>query len=475
MVSSLNNKLKKALVSSFLAKNSAYLVQVLSLAITARLFSPQDFGVLATLALLTQFFFVLGEGGIGTALISANKVTKSKRNCMFTLSAIISLIFSFLFFVAAPVLASYFQVDYGASRHILTFAIFFSLLSMVPVSILRRELWFILLGKIEVAAEITSLLFVILLWKLGFRLEAIASRFLVIGVIKFFVVVYFTNTSSLGMPRLTKDFRSINTFLRVSSYQFLYSIVNYMSRVGDNFAVGRIFDMSTLGYYEKAYQLMRYPMMLISISISPAIQSVMARESSDLEFFSSTYKNIERKLFVIGSALGLLFFINSELLVLLMFGNDWLFVSNILSVFSISIPFLLLQGISGGFFQALNDTKLLFYVGVFSLASNLVAILIGIYLGTVIYLSFCLVLSFLVTYIVTHLSLYFHLFKVRDSKQSLRILMMLVVYFILFSIAYNFSGFFDINNTEGLLAVLLVDVIFAAISLIILKNIIRNK
>ncbi|MCG9559368.1 oligosaccharide flippase family protein [Vibrio kanaloae] len=471
----MNNILKKAIVSSFLAKNSAYLIQVLSLAITARLFSPQDFGVLATLALLVQFFFVLGEGGIGTALISANKVTKSKRDCMFTLSAIISLIFCFLFFIATPILASYFQVDYGASRHILTFAIFFSLLSMVPVAILRRELWFILLGKIEVAAEIISLLSVILLWKLGFRLEAIASRFLVIGVIKFFVVIYFTSASSLGMPHLTKDFRSLNTFLRVSSYQFLYSIVNYISRVGDNFAVGRIFDMSTLGFYEKAYQLMRYPMMLISISVSPAIQSVMARERSDLESFSSTYENIERKLFVLGSALGLLFFINSELLVLLMFGSDWLYVSNILSVFSIAIPFLLLQGISGGFFQALSDTKLLFYVGVFSLTSNLVAILIGIYLGTVIYLSYCLVVSFLVTYIVTHLLLYFHLFKVRGSKQSIRVLIMLVIYFVIFSVAYHFSGFFDINNTNGLLTILFIDVIFTAVSLIMLKNTIRNK
>ncbi|WP_230848968.1 oligosaccharide flippase family protein, partial [Vibrio campbellii] len=118
---------------------------------------------------------------------------------MFTVSAGISLTFTTLFYLFTPFFSDYFLVDYGNTRYILSFAIFFSLLSMVPVAILRRDLLFVLLGKTEVAAEIISLFLILLLWKLGFRLEAIASRLLTIGVFKFFVVFYFTRGTSVGM------------------------------------------------------------------------------------------------------------------------------------------------------------------------------------------------------------------------------------------------------------------------------------
>ncbi|WP_196357428.1 MATE family efflux transporter, partial [Vibrio campbellii] len=131
-------------------------------------------------------------------------------------------------------------------------------------------------------------------------------------------------------------------------------------------------------------------MMLISISISPAIQSVMARGRDDLVGFASTHRNIESKLFLLGCVLSLLFFVNSELIVLIMFGKEWIYVSDILSIFSIAIPFLLLQGISGGFFQALNNTDLLFYLGILSLILNLTAIMIGVYFRSVNYLSYSL-------------------------------------------------------------------------------------
>lgn len=418
----MSNSLIKPILNSLFGKNFSYLIQVISLGVTARLFEPSAFGVIATLLILVNLFNVIGEGGIGTALISKEYITEQLRDCMFTISFLLSLILSILFFIIAPLLSKYFLVEYGSYViTILTVSIFLSMLSMIPIAIFRRDLKFLFISRIEVLAEISSIGVTFILWRVGFELEAIVSRYLTIGLIKFTILYYYSAYSTVGRPKLTYNIKSASEFLRVSGFQFLYSIVNYFSRTIDNIVVGKYFDISTLGIYEKSYQLMRYPMMLISIAISPAIQSVMSRNRNDIEKFSTIHKNIEIKLLVYGGAVSIVFSIMSKQIVALILGDGWEAVSELLSIFSIAIPFLMCQGISGGFFQALERTDILFVTGVISITLNLIAITLSIYQGDLNILAGYLSISFIFTYIITHLIFFIFLYKCFDLKHSIKL------------------------------------------------------
>lgn len=434
----MSTHLKKAIIHSFFSKNISYAIQVIALIVTTRLFTPQEFGVIASLTIFVQLFVLIGEGGVGTALISYADLTDKVRDCMFTVSLIIALFFTLLFYSLVPLLHVFFDIEYGISRIIFSGAIFFSLLSMIPLSILRRELNFILIGKIDVFLEILSIVVLFCLWFLKYKFEALCSRFLVIGLGRFVLLYINTSFSQIGRPKITTSLWMYRTFIRVSLYQFLYSLTNFIARNIDNIVVAKCFSILMLGVYDKAYQIMRYPMMLISIAISPAIQSVMSRDAEkDIKSVLEVHRKIERKILFYGVIISFFILINSNMIVLILFGNKWMMVSELLCIFSFATPVLLLQGVMGGFLQALKRTDQLFYIGIYSLFFNLVAIGFGVYYSSLVYMSIFLDFSFYVTYAITHYVVFSRIYGDRINPHVTNVVKMLFI-FVIFSIVSVF-------------------------------------
>ena len=68
-MSKINNELNRGILHSLIGKYSLYVLQITSLAILARLFTPNDFGTLAALQVLILFFQLLATSGLGPAII----------------------------------------------------------------------------------------------------------------------------------------------------------------------------------------------------------------------------------------------------------------------------------------------------------------------------------------------------------------------------------------------------------------------
>lgn len=51
-----------------------------------------------------------------------------------------------------------------------------------------------------------------------------------------------------------------------------FSFINFFTRNLDSILIGKYFGMQSLGLYDRAYQLMRYPLQLVTFALVPAIQ-----------------------------------------------------------------------------------------------------------------------------------------------------------------------------------------------------------
>jgi len=407
----LYKNLYRSVGKSIIGRYSVYAVNLLSMMLLARIFTPQIFGTVASIGVFYLFFQMMAEAGLGPAIINIDKLEHDNRNGLFGLTLIAGATLGILFFLSTPIFVDFYQQP---NVHIVipfvSISLFFFSAAIVPTAFLLRDQSFFRIANAGVASEVISTVTTIILSKFTEPLYALASKAIFSSATYFSVVYYFSKTTEFGRPKWGTKFSAIKPLLSFSSYQFSFNFINYFARNLDNILVGKYMGAVSLGVYDKAYQLMRYPLMLLTFAMTPAIQPAIRKYANDKEKIFAIHKDFTFKLSLIGASAGLMMFILSDWIVQLMLGPQWHAVIPIIQVLSISIPAQVVLSTSGSFFQAMNRSDLLFYSGLLSTLILVVAISWGIYNRDMISLSWALVVSFHINFIQAYCILHIKLF-----------------------------------------------------------------
>jgi PST family polysaccharide transporter len=400
----INDELKKSVFLSLAGKYSHYAMQLISLMILARVFSISDFGIVAILTVLATFFMLIGEFGLGPALISKENIYPKLRESSFLLSAILGLIVFFIFSFLGPLIASFYNQPAYTYLVLLTAAsVLFYSTSTVPLASLQKDSMFIHIGFSEVCSEIITLSVILIFWLYfpNFSLIILASKPLCYSFFRFLFLYFFCKNTKTGRPRFSFkfDLSSLRSIYAFSKYQFASNFFVYVSRNLDNILVGKYFSVDTLAIYEKSYQIMRYPLQLLSFAFTPAIQPVLTKIRNDKTEFTSAYSYFSIRLSIIAGFSSVIFYFLADYIVLIILGKKWLDVSEYLKIFAISLPFQIVLSSTGAFFQAANKPDLLFKCTLFSVVTNTFSIVSGIYSGDIIFLCYAICCSFYLNYL----------------------------------------------------------------------------
>jgi PST family polysaccharide transporter len=161
-----------------------------------------------------------------------------------------------------------------------------------------------------------------------------------------------------------------------------------------------------LGAYDKAYQLMKYPLMLLTFAMTPAIQPVIRKHAGDPVQVESIHRDFTFKLSLIGAAAGLAMFVLADWAVLIALGDQWLEVIPVIRILAIAIPVQVVLSTSGSFFQAMNRADLLFLSGTLSAVVMVGAIVAGIIQRDIELLCWCLVAAFHINFVQAYYYMY---------------------------------------------------------------------
>src|SRR4051794_11905465 len=93
---------------SSLGRTGAQLVQFLASLVLARLLSPHDFGLFATVLIFTNFAGILFELGLGSALVHARELVEADLSTVFWVNALGGVALAGLLAAAGPALAAFF-------------------------------------------------------------------------------------------------------------------------------------------------------------------------------------------------------------------------------------------------------------------------------------------------------------------------------------------------------------------------------
>ncbi|WAJ70980.1 oligosaccharide flippase family protein [Catenovulum adriaticum] len=435
----LNRELKSAIVRSLLGKYSLYIFQLGSLAILSRIFTPEMFGVLATVQMLVMFFQLVTNSGLAPAIVYQQNITIDIRDGLYSFTLILAALLAFVFLFIGEALLNWLSLsEYHLLIYVLALAVFSSTLSIVPAASIQKDAQFIKMAQAEILSEVAAFSVCICLYFLNFEFIALAMKFALTPFFRMAFYYWMAGKTTLGRPKFGKQVNAIKLFYDFAKFQFLFQLVNFFSRNLDTILITKYFGVTTIGFYEKSYQIMRYPLQAFTFAITPALQPILTKYRDYPDKIESSYYQVCYRLALLGCAVSFILFWAASDVVYILFGPQWDKTAPILSLLAVSIPLQMVLSSTGGVYQALGKTNLQLVCGLFSAMTNVAAICIGVYFKDISLLCLLLVSAFCVNYLQCF---YVLQYKVFSAKFNLHFgvisLLCFLPYFNLFFYTYN--------------------------------------
>lgn len=461
------SKLKNGLLVTFIAKYSNIIAQLIINSILARLLMPEEFGVIAIITVFTSFFNILGDMGIGPAIIQNKSLKDDEVSNIFKFSIIGAVIIAIGFYLFSYFIAFFYTNKiYIRLGLLLSFSVFFSICNIVPNALIYKKQNFKLAGIINICVNVGVGIITITLALNGWSYYSLIFD----SILKSFFIFIFSFIFSKIKIRSGYSYSSIKKITNYSSYQFLFNFINYFTRNLDNILIGKFLGSSTLGYYDKAYKLMLYPVQNLTNVITPVLHPVLSEYQNQIEVIYTTYIKIVKVLSYIGIFISVYCYFTSKEIIRILYGTNWDISIPIFKILAISISIqMVLSGI-GGVFQATGYVNKLFSTGIVSACFTLTAITIGIISGDLNILSIGIVISFALNFIQSFYVLITQVFNKSFSEFLLSLKNVLVIGIIMI-IGYLLASRLYIDNVLiSALVKLIIGIVTYLIGLIITKE-----
>lgn len=429
------NELISGVVYSAIAKYSNIIISIIVTMILSRLLKPELFGTVAIATIFISFFSTLTTVGISPAIVQNKTITHNELQSINSFTFLLALAFSLCYILCIPLITRFYENHNSLSNilYLLSINIFFSIASIVPNALFLKNKQFKFIG---IRTLFIQLIMGIIAIVGAFKGLGIYSLLInpILGSICLFIINFYIYP--IKFQPITKS--SLDKILSFSTYQMLFNITYLAYRNIDKIFIGRIYNMSILGYYEKSYRLMMLPLENISGVISPVLHPILSEYQNDYNYIWNSYLKILTALAEIGFLLTVIIYFASDSLITIMYGSQWEQSIPIFKILSLSIGIQIIQSPIGAIFQSINKVKGLLFSSLWMLFFIICSIITSYYFNHIEYLTRGIVISFILGFII------YQIYLVRYLKTSLTavfkaILHPLLIGIVLFILLYIVS------------------------------------
>lgn len=360
----------------FISKYSNILIGLVINSILARFLSPNEYGVVGVVTVFITFFGILGDIGVGTAIVQNRDLTHKDVSDIFKITILLSLCLGLSFYLLSYGIAWFYESDvYILIGQFLAISVFFASLAGVPRSLLMKNKSFKLLGAIDITASLTTGILVVFLAMKGYSYYSIIWRSILSNLMVCVMCFYFSKLRLLeGF-----GFGGFRKIARYSGFQFAFNFLNYFSRNLDNILIGKFMGNQNLGIYSQSYQLMMYPVANLTHVITPVLHPVLARYVDQPKTIFEEYLKVVNILAMLGIPISIFVFFSSTEIVYFVLGPKWMDVAPVLQIFGASIWLQMVNSSGGAIFQSMGRTDMLFKLGILTTSTTVSVTLIGIF------------------------------------------------------------------------------------------------
>ena len=368
-----------------------------------RTLGPSDYGVFGVL-LSIIYLIVLPLMAIQTTLSkfvaelnAKNEINKISYLFHKSIKKIglIGIVISIFFLAISPILSSFLRIGIISPLIILGISIVFAFLVPVLRGFLQGLQKFNLLGVTFIVESLTKIFLGIPLIFLGFGVNGAVGAFSLGFLFQLIGVFHFIRKLFAGAKEkfITSDIYkySLPVLIMLISLTAFYSL--------DVILVKRLFDPITAGHYA-ALSLFGKIIFFASISIS----MVMFPKISELKANNRGHKSLLLKSLMIALLLGLIaslfYFLMPKFIIGLLFGKEYLVISELLGIFGIVMTIYSLSYIIAYYNIALNRIKFLYLLIFFNLLEIVLILLFHSSLFVIVMILLIIILLLFLSLIV---------------------------------------------------------------------------
>ena len=361
------------------AQAAKMVVQFLSVVILARLLAPEDFGLVASVGPIVAFVGLFQNLGLQQAVIQRPQIDQAQLNRVFWISTLAGLVCTVAVAALSPAVSAFYDdprmtgITLAAALPLL-----FGSLAALPLALMNRHLQFGQLAINDVLTAVAGLVAAVAAAYAGLGYWSLVIG-PAVGAVVTLLCAWWATRWQPGRPDVKVD-REILTF---GANLTGFNLVNFFSRNLDNILIGKFSGPIELGFYDRAYKLLLFPLQNINQPLSRLMVPLLSRIQEDKPRFRDLYLRTNWLLAAITVPGIAALTIAAEPVVSILFGERWLPVAPIFAWLGIAGLMQPVSSTTGWIFICQGKTGTMFRWGIYSALTTVLSFVVGLHWGAV--------------------------------------------------------------------------------------------
>lgn len=356
----------------------SFILQIVSTVILARLLSPADFGLIGMVSVVVNFAAMFKDAGLSMATVQKDNINHGQISTLFWINVTISLFLGLSIFVCSPLVAWFYgKLELTAVAAVLSFSFVLSGLGLQHTALLRRHMYFGSLAIVQITTQVISLAVTILLAIYGYRYWALVGGSITTAFFNTILSFYFCP----WIPGRIRKRAGVRDMLQFGGHLTGFDLINYFTRNADNILIGKFIGVDALGLYAKAYQIIYMPLTKIRNPINSVAIPVLSSLKDDPECLRRYYGKIVFVLALFSMPLMAFCAMFSKEVILLIFGKQWLGMTQVFRLLAIAGFIQPVTGTRGALLIAYGQSKVYLTLGIITAVVSVVGFCVGIFWG----------------------------------------------------------------------------------------------
>ncbi|MFA7306155.1 MAG: lipopolysaccharide biosynthesis protein [Hyphomicrobium sp.] len=356
------------------------ILQIGAAVVLARLLTPDDFGLVAIVTVLTSFAPFLIDFGLGDATMQRREITEGNVSSLFWLSTAIGAAIALLVAISGPVIAWLYR-DPRLEPIAFFSALPFLLVGMTGqhMALLRRTMQFTMIARIQILATLAGVAIAIPLALHGAGYWALVAR----PIVNALLVAIGAWLACSWRPGLPESGGEVASMVRFGMHVVGFSTTVAVARSVDRIALGLFYSPHDVGLYQNA-------LVFYDNSIVNTLAQVHTVGSTALGKLQASQEALRRKFY---SALSVLSFyvmpaaaiisVTAHDFVVTILGEKWRESGLILSILAVRGIFHVVHSSQGWLHLAIGRPDRWRNWGVMTASAQVLAVLAGLPFGPI--------------------------------------------------------------------------------------------
>ena len=302
--------------------------------INARILTPDDFGIVATSAMIIALSNILWEAGLAKKLIQMDGVNgfKSACNIVFYSNVMISIIVFLILYLCSDYLAEFFQREEISDVIKVTgFSIIFGAFSSVQTALFQKFFKYKKLFIARLSGGILPGLVSVTFAYLGYGYWALVFGSVASVFIQAVVLWYVSE----WRPTLSYDLSLAKEMFSFSKWVMLSALLSWFFAWGDIFVISYYFNLHEVGLYRTGNYFVATVIGLIATPVVPVMYSYFSSMRLSSEGLSRSLLLASKAISFFVLPISVAIFLFQIPLSSLLFGEKWVGIGNIIGILAL--------------------------------------------------------------------------------------------------------------------------------------------